>query len=163
MNMTMDEIVDRVSAWEGVLTLRPGPGDGSPEISWGDAFFYVAPDGKVPAGQPFATITTKDYPGEPDAGLDRSGSFRVNIADGGRGRPGGASASAAVGDKAAPDTPDVVLPHPAYADLGWVAVVNPGERTRQQVLALLLTAHQAAMARWRRRHGDDHPSDRRTP
>lgn len=75
----MYEIVERVRGWEGVLALQPGPGDGSPEISWGDVFFYVAPDGKVPGGQPFATIVTKDYPGEPRAGLDRPGTFRVNI------------------------------------------------------------------------------------
>ncbi len=75
----MDEIVGRVSGWEGVLTLRPGPGDGSPEISWGDVFFYVAPDGEVPNGQPFATVVTKDQPGEPSAGLDRPGAFRSSV------------------------------------------------------------------------------------
>ena len=149
--MSMDAIVNEVSAWEGVLTLHPGPGDGSPEISWGDVFFYVAPDGRVPAGQPFATIITKDYPGEPSAGLDRPGSFRVNIAASLRDRPGPETA-------ADPSTPDQVMPHPAYASLGWVAVVNPGERTEDQVLALLQTAHQAALARWCRRHDNDRPS-----
>jgi hypothetical protein len=147
--MAMEAIVSEVSAWEGVLTLRPGPGDGSPEISWGDVFFYLAPDGRVPAGQPFATIVTKDYPDEPRAGLDSPGSFRVNISAGRRDRPG-------PDDAADPRTPDQVMPHPTYADLGWVAVVNPGERTREQVLALLQTAHQAALARWYRRHDNDH-------
>lgn len=149
--MSMDAIVNEVSAWEGVLTLRPGPGDGSPEISWGDVFFYLAPDGRVPAGQPFATIITKDYPGEPSAGLNRPGCFRVNIAASRRDRPGADTA-------ADPSTPDRVMPHPAYADLGWVAVVNPAERTHNEVLALLQTAHQAALARWHRRHDNDHPS-----
>lgn len=144
----MDDIVGRVSAWEGVLTLRPGPGDGSPEISWGDVFFYVAPDGRVPSGQPFATIITKDYPGEPSAGLDRPGSFRVNIAAKPDGRPGASSLDAA----ADPSTPDLVMPHPAYAQLGWVAVVDPGEQTGGRVLTLLQAAHAAALARWRRRH-----------
>jgi hypothetical protein len=150
--MDIDEIVHRVAAWEGVLLLRPGPGDGSPEISWGDVFFYVAPDGRVPAGQPFATVITKDYPGEPSAGLEHHGSFRVNIA-GGRGHRGPASpqADAAVD----PRTQDHVMPHPSYADLGWVAIVNPGERTHDQMFALLHAAHAAALARWRRRHDDD--------
>lgn len=84
----MDEIVERVSAWEGVLVLPPGPGDGSPQVSWGDVFFYEAPDGRVPSGQPFAIIVTKDYPGEPSAGLNRPGSFRVNIAARRRDGPG---------------------------------------------------------------------------
>ena len=119
-----------------------------PRDQLGDVFFSVAPDGKVPAGQPFATLTTKDYPGEPDAGLDRPGSFRVNIAEGRRDRTGVPGAD----DGAGRGTPDRVKPHPTYADLGWVAVVDPGERTRAQVLALLQTAHSAALARWQRRH-----------
>lgn len=144
----MEEIVEGVCAWEGVLALRPGPGDGSPEISWGDVFFYVAPDGMVPSGQPFATIITKDYPGEPSAGLDRPGSFRVNVT---AGRPAKLAAPP-VGSAADPSTPDLLMPHPAYAELGWVAVVDPGERTREQVLALLRAAHATALTRWQRRH-----------
>lgn len=147
----MQKIVERVSAWEGVLTLRPRPGDGSPEISWGDVFFYVAPDGKVPNGQPFATIVTKDYPGEPSAGLNRPGSFRVNIDARGRNESGAPHAEVAPD----PSTPDLLMPHPAYAELGWVAIIDPGERTSEQLQVLLHTAHAAALTRWRRRHDSD--------
>ncbi|MFD0350988.1 hypothetical protein ACFQ0M_43045 [Kitasatospora aburaviensis] len=31
----MDEIISFVDGLDGVLTLRPAPGDGTPEISWG--------------------------------------------------------------------------------------------------------------------------------
>lgn len=41
-------------------------------------FLYYAPDGVVPNGQPFATVVTKDYPGEPSSDLG-PGVFRVNI------------------------------------------------------------------------------------
>ena len=44
----MDEVIAFVEGLGGVLTLRPQPGDGSPEVSWGDAFLYHAPDGIVP-------------------------------------------------------------------------------------------------------------------
>lgn len=60
--MSIDDIIDHVAPLAGVLVLRPHPGDGSPDISWGDVFVYYAPDGQVPATQPFATIVTKDYP-----------------------------------------------------------------------------------------------------
>ena len=43
--MDMDEVIAFIESLGGVLTLRPRPGDGSPEISWGDAFCYYAPDG----------------------------------------------------------------------------------------------------------------------
>lgn len=81
--MTIDEIIDYVTDLEGVLALRPGPGDGSPEISWGDTFFYYSPEGVVPtATQPFATIVTKNYPDDEGSHLDRPGAFRVNVAAG---------------------------------------------------------------------------------
>ena len=81
--MTIDEIISFVEGLDGVLTLRPGPGDGSPEIAWGDMFFYYAPNEVVPQNtQPFATIVTKDYPGDDKSELDRPGAFRVNVAAG---------------------------------------------------------------------------------
>ncbi len=76
----MDEIIGYVSGLDGVLALRPQPGDGTPEIAWGDTFFYYSPDGTVPAKvQPFATIVTKDYPDDVTSRLDRPGFFRLNI------------------------------------------------------------------------------------
>ena len=79
----MDEIINFVAGLDGVLTLRPAPGDGSPEISWGDTFFYYAPDGVIPAAtQPFATIVTKNYPGDEASRLDRPDTFRVNLSVG---------------------------------------------------------------------------------
>jgi hypothetical protein len=152
--MDIDEITDRVSSWDGVLTLRPGPGDGSPPISWGDVFFYVAPDGEVPSGQPFATIVTKDYPDDVTSRLDRPGTFRLNIAAGRDGARRVAEAAAAAGEPD-PSEPDVLLPHPVYGRLGWVAVVDPGPRAGAQALALLVAAHAAALARWRRRTDAD--------
>ncbi len=80
--MDIDEITAYVGAMDGVLTLEPQPGDGSPEISWGDVFFYYAPDGVVPKTQPFATIVTKDYPEDQKSRLHRPDAYRVNVAAG---------------------------------------------------------------------------------
>ena len=33
--MDFDDIVQLVGDWDGVLTLLPGPGDGTPELAWG--------------------------------------------------------------------------------------------------------------------------------
>ena len=46
--------VRRIEELSGVLTLSPHEGDGTPEIAWGDLFFYYAPNGVLPPGQPFA-------------------------------------------------------------------------------------------------------------
>ena len=112
--MTIDEITEFIQALGGVLTLRPEPGDGSPEISWGDRFFYYTTTGEIPRTQPFATIVTKNYPDEPGAA-------------------------------------DVVIAHPVYGRLGWLAVVDPGPATRSAIEELLRNAHAAARSRYERR------------
>jgi Family of unknown function (DUF6194) len=152
----IDEIIEHVTALGGVLVLRPGPGDGSPEAAWGDVFLYYAPDGVVPRTQPFATVVTKDLPGDRSSRLDRPGAFRVNVGVGreeftalvGRGprEPAGAG-------EPAPDETDTVLAHPVYGELGWVCVVDPGPRTEATVRDLLRTAHGLARARRERREG----------
>ena len=151
--MSIDEVIDAVTPLGDVLVLRPGPGDGSPEVAWGDVFLYLAPDGVVPRTQPFATVVTRDQPGEPSAGLDRPGAFRVNI---GALREEfaalvGRAPRDPAGDEPAPDTADTVLAHPTYGALGWVCVVDPGPRTEAVVRDLLRSAH--ARARRERRAG----------
>lgn len=126
----MQDIISYVRALGGVLVLEPREGDGSPEIAWGDVFFYYAPDGVVPRTQPFATVVTKDYPGEPSSGLDRSpGSFRVNVDASTEEfvRWTGRSPKDPVPEGTDVTVRDTVLPHPVYARQGWLCVVDPGQ------------------------------------
>ncbi|OOC54340.1 MULTISPECIES: DUF6194 family protein [Nocardiopsis] len=153
--MTEDEIISFVDGLDGVLAFRPGPGDGTPEISWGDTFFFYAPDGVMPkATQPFATIVTKDYPDDEGSRLDRPGALRVNVAAGKEafvhwtGREPREAAS-----DADPGATDTVFAHPVYGSLGWLAVVNPGSRTDTVVRELLRRAHHLARSRYERRAG----------
>ncbi|GAB7191850.1 DUF6194 family protein [Kineococcus sp. NUM-3379] len=148
--MDEEELIGYVRSLGDVVVQRPTAGDGSPPIAWGDTFFWFSPDGRLPgAGQPFATVVTKDYPGEPACGLDAPGIYRVNV-------HAGAEAFAAHcghGPREAPPAGtdpcrrDVVLPHPAYARLGWVCVVNPAERSAAATRDLLATAHRLARLR----------------
>jgi len=141
-NLSIDQIIDAVRDLEGALVVAPTSDDAEiPELAWGDAFFYYAPDGQMPRTvQPYGTIVTKNYPDDTASNLDPVDRWRVNIH---------------VGDGAEehPATPDVVLPHPVYGSAGWVAVVNPGRETADTVLRLLHTAHDAARARYERRQG----------
>ncbi len=151
--MTLDEIVDYIDALGGVLTLRPQPGDGSPEISWGDVFFYYAPDKVVPKTQPFATIVTKDYPDDRGSRLDRPGAFRLNISAGAtefRKWTGHEPREPATAD-IDPSAADVLFAHPVYGRLGWLCVVNPGPDTATPVQDLLRTAHGVARTHYQRR------------
>jgi hypothetical protein len=149
----MEQIIAAVRGFDGALVLVPGPGSDVPEPAWGDAFFYYAPDGRIPhRTQPYGTIVTKDYPDDTASDLDPPGRWRVNVHVGGAAfrRLTGESPRALERrrDHAAVDT---VLPHPVYGALGWVCVVNPGERTGDTVLRLLRDAHDAARTRAERR------------
>ena len=137
--MTMDEVIDFVKSFDGTLAVIPGPGDGSPEIAWGDVFFYYAPDGTMPkATQPFATIVTKNYPDDEGSRLDRPGAFRVNFSAGKpafvawTGHQPGEPA-----DDIDPSAPDTICAHPVYGSLGWLAVVNPGPSTTRATRDML--------------------------
>ena len=150
--MSVDEIIEFVEGLGGVLTLRPGPGDGSPELAWGDVFFYYSPDGVVPKNiQPFATVVTKDYPGDEGSQLNRPDTFRLNFFAGKeefRRWTGHEPRESATQD---PSVSDTVLAHPVYGTMGWLAVVNPGPRTETPVLELLRAAHGLARSRYERR------------
>ncbi|MFI9617197.1 DUF6194 family protein [Streptomyces sp. NPDC052023] len=150
----MEQIIATVQSLDGALVLVPEPGGDFPELAWGDAFFYYAPDGQIPKNvQPYGTIVTKNYPDDTASDLDSPGRWRVNV------NVDRATFQELTGeeprsisrprDYAAADS---VMPHPVYGPLGWISVVNPGERTTDTVVQLLRTAHEAARARFARRH-----------
>jgi hypothetical protein len=155
-HMSIDEIIEFLNDLDGVLTLRPAPGDGSPEISWGDTFFYYAPDGEVPkTTQPFATIVTKDYPGDERSRLNRPNTFRLNLFAGKEAFTSwtGQQPRDATTREVDPSVIDSLMAHPVYGTLGWLAVVNPGSRTESSIRELLCTAHHLARSRYQRRAG----------
>ncbi|MFI0976808.1 DUF6194 family protein [Streptomyces sp. NPDC021093] len=156
----MEQIITAVRGLDGALVVAPEQGDDFPELVWGDAFFYYAPDGRMPTNvQPYGTIVTKNYPDDTASGLDRPGRWRVNVhVDRATFReltgeePRGLAVPrdrAVPRDHAAVDT---VLPHPVYGSLGWISVVNPGGRTADTVVRLLHSAHEAARVRSERRN-----------
>lgn len=151
--MSIDEIIDYVAGLDGILILRPGPGDGSPDIAWGDTFFYYSPEGTVPQRtQPFATIVTKDYPGDERSRLDRPGAFRLTMHPEREtfirwtGHP-----PREISDDIDASVTDTVLPHPVYGSAGWLAIVEPGPRTSRTARALLREAYELARSRHERR------------
>ncbi|WP_313662445.1 DUF6194 family protein [Cellulosimicrobium cellulans] len=149
--MSMEQILGTVRSFDGVLVLSPGPGSEFPALARGDHFFYYAPDGEVPHGQPYGTVVTKDYPDDAASHLDEEGRWRVNVhvgRDRFRDLVGADPRDGAASEVA---ETDLVVPHPVYGALGWVCVVNPGERTTGLVLDLLRAAHDDARARAARR------------
>ncbi|MGJ7904849.1 DUF6194 family protein [Actinopolyspora sp. H202] len=164
--MSMHHILETVREFEGILELAPGEGSGFPEIAWGDHFFYYSPDGRIPQHhQPFATIVTKDYPGEPSSNLGSVDRYRVNV-DVGRSTftelTGETPRDFNSSDKKSREfgESDVFMPHPGYGARGWVAVVNPAERTMTPLVDLLHAAYekQRRHVERRAREGDHNDS-----
>lgn len=160
--MSMEHILETARALDGVLELAPTEGSGFPEIAWGDHFFYYAPDGQVPEReQPYATVVTKNYPGDTRCDLDDPGRWRLNLHVGRRAFVELTGEDPRSGP--APDytATDVVLPHPVYRAQGWVSITNPGENTLAVAARLLRAAHDDARRRTLRRHparsGDTDP------
>jgi hypothetical protein len=155
---TPESIADRILALPGVELLLATQESGAPETSWGDRFFYVGPDRRLP----FATIVGRDTPGWDEASqLDRPGIFRVNVHAGRDAFEARLGYPPADLDARRPDLDfsrlDEVLPHPAYGRQGWVCVLNPGPRTAADLDALIAVAHAHAAAvelRRRDRRGD---------
>jgi hypothetical protein len=153
--MTEDDVIAFVTGLPEVRAVTASEANGAPEVSWGDTFFFHAPEGAEPGRMPFATIVTKDYAGFDTASdLDRPGVFRVNI---GVGRaafeellgypPAAHDAHAGRFDYTALDR---LIPHPVYAVQAWVAILNPGETTAALTRSLLGDAHARAARRHRR-------------
>ncbi len=160
----MDEILDEIRAFDGVLEVAPREGDEAPQIAWGDHFFYYSPDGTVPQHtQPYATIVTKDYPDDTLSNLDAEGRWRLNIHVGSARARQLARDSASGVDSNSVDSSgadssgvdfsevDTILPHPVYGRLGWIAIVNPGQRVGATALELLRDAHEDERRRVHRR------------
>ncbi|NWF25661.1 hypothetical protein HW130_05180 [Streptomyces sp. PKU-EA00015] len=157
----MEQIIATVRGFDGALVLVPEPGGDFPEFAWGDAFFYYAPDGRIPENvQPYGTIVTRNYPDDAASDLDPPGRWRVNV------HVDRATFQELTGEEprsiirrrdcAAADS---LMPHPVYGALGWISVVNPGERTTATVAQLLRSAHDAARGRFARRHEPGQPLD----
>ncbi|WP_029893135.1 DUF6194 family protein [Nocardia brasiliensis] len=151
--MTIDEIIDLLTGLDGILVLAPGPGDGTPEIAWGDKFFYYSPDGVVPTNtQPFATVVTKDYPDDQNSRLNRPDAFRLNISAG----KDIFTETLGYPPREVPadldySRTDIFLPHPTYAAAGWLSVVDPAARTSDSARRFLRAAYDRARSRYERR------------
>lgn len=152
--MSLEQILTQLRGFDGVLELAPAPGSEHPDLSWGDHFFYYAPDGEVPTNrQGYATIVTKDYPEDTASRLDDPDRWRLNIHVGTQRFTELLGYPPAEIDAASIDysLTDAFIPHPLYGAYGWVSIVNPGPATTARVLELLREAHLADRRRVERR------------
>ena len=117
----------------------------------GRHIFYFEPDPAAPHDRrmPFATIVQSDYEGfDVLSDLARPGVFRVNIGVGRERFEELIGYAPAAHERRREESDyaelDRLLPHPAYASQGSVAILNPGPRTGEVTRELLAEAHNRA-------------------
>ena len=132
---------------------------GATEIaSWGERSVFHNPGGALPRGTYFLTIKERDGPNDRASQLDRKGVFRVNFSVD---KP---SYERLFGPKPARppkggvvDTGhdftllDQLSPHPTYAWMGWLSVLNPSIKTFEELQPLIEESRQRAVAKFKQR------------
>jgi hypothetical protein len=125
----------------------------------GVTFFFYDPGRTLPPDRrlPFATLVTSD---EFDSAshLNRPSVFRLNLGVSSKtyrslfGPQPSPPADAGVVETGHDFSAlDQVLPHPVYAPMSWVCVLNPSDETFQAVRPLLAEAYDLAVRRHARR------------
>jgi hypothetical protein len=124
-------------------------------VASGDSFFFYDPGGALPPDRrlPFATLVTGDRY-DSVSQLDRPSVFRLNIGVSAAtyrslfgpqpSTPGAAGVVDTDHDFAALDR---IMPHPVYAPMSWVCVLNPSAATFGAVRPLLAEAYELAVRR----------------
>ena len=129
--MTEDDITQHI-----IDTL----GGGHFQIADDNTFFFHGADDRFP----FATLVTKDDASDSASKLDRPGVFRLSVG------VGKETFRALFGDEPAGvdfAALDTLMPHPVYAKMFWVSVINPSGKTFETVKPLIAEARSLAAAR----------------
>lgn len=132
--------------------------DVNPLNSWGERSFFLNPGNKLKRGTYFATIKNQDGEHDQASNLNREGIFRLNI---------GISKNAYLSlFHTLPKRPNKgcviegnfnfqqinqILPHPIYAWMGWVCILNPDEKNFEQCKLLLEDAYNKALQTTRKK------------
>jgi hypothetical protein len=116
------------------------------------SWFFVVPGPRNPHKIPFATVTVSDRY-DPGSDLERRGLFRLNLGIGVAAyteRFGKPLAFPKGGGVAEPGrdyaVADRLMPHPVYAAMGWVCVVQPSAATFEGLKPLVAAAYAAGRA-----------------
>jgi len=108
----------------------------APRASWGETSLFYNPKRALANGAYFCTVKEHDGANDKASRLDRAGVFRLALGLTVQGyeqlfgpRPSRPPKGSAVVTGHDFTRLDVVMPHPVYAWMGWVQVLNPSEES----------------------------------
>ena len=133
--------------------------DGTVEAgSWGERGIFYNPGAVLKRGVYVLTVKEKDGENDRASMLDREGVWRLNI---GVRKPTFRALFGELpkrpGKGGIVDMPydfsamDIIMPHPVYAWMGWICVLNPSEATFEQLRPLMLESYEYAKDKFNKR------------
>ena len=147
--MKPDEILDYcLSSLEGTTLVE----------SWGEKGVFYNPNHILKRGVYVLTVKEKDGANDRSSNLNRQGIYRVNL--GLRKTtfqnlfgdiPARPAAGGVVEMPYDFTAADCLLPHPVYAWMGWISILNPSESTFNECKPLLQEAYEFAIEKFKKR------------
>lgn len=123
--------------------------------AYGETTFFYNPKRMLPNGVYFTTIKEADGPNDKSSNLSREGVFRLSF------KPFPSTYKSLFGEKPArPRKGEIValdfdfsiqntlLPHPIYAWMGWIMILNPRDSQVDSVLRFLNESYSQAKLRF---------------
>lgn len=147
--MTIDEIVETVCALDSGIVF---------DSNWGERALFYNPARQLKKGIYIATFKERDGENDKASDLNRGGRFRLNI---GLTKlayftlfgplPFRPSAGNIVATGHDFTLSDVIMPHPVYGWMSWVAVVNPTLSTFKTLLPVIAESVERAQDKFPKR------------
>lgn len=126
--------------------------------AWGEQSFFYNPDGRLPRGVYFATIKDKDGDNDQSSQLGRDNVFRFNFGISGSSyakvlgkKPARPAAGGVVNTGHDFTSLNTLLPHPVYAWMSWVCVLNPDKAMLKELTPLLDESYKLVVKKYVKR------------
>nr|QGT51488.1 hypothetical protein Unknown280_1800 [uncultured Spirochaetaceae bacterium] len=126
--------------------------------SWGERGIFYNPGNVLKRGVYVLTVKKKDGENDRASCLDREGMWRLNI--GVRNStflslfgelPAHPKKGGVVDMPFDFSAADIVMPHPVYAWMGWICVLNPSAETFERIKPLIQESYEYAKEKFRKR------------
>lgn len=126
--------------------------------SWGEKGIFYNPNHALKRGVYVLTVKEKDGANDKGSNLNRDGIFRMNM--GLRKQTflelfGSIPARPAAGEVVKMEYDftllDTILPHPVYAWMGWISILNPSEDTFEKLKPLIEESYAFATEKFKKR------------
>ena len=126
--------------------------------SWGERGIFYNPDRTLKRGTYVLTVKEKDGANDKSSHLNRQGIYRVNL---GLKKttfqslfgpvPARPTAGGVVKMSYDFTAADCLLPHPVYAWMGWISVLNPSPSTFGKLKPLIQESYESAVEKFKKR------------